>query len=196
MGNSTDMRIVVINHVSLDNVMQGPGRADEDTRNGFTAGGWAASNTDDVLLKLWGERFADSSGYLFGRHTYDGILGFWNTQDSPFKDALNAAQKFVVSNSLTDAPYPNTTIINGDVAQKIKELKAQPGKDLHIMGSGELIRFLGPLGLIDEYMLSINPIVLGAGQTMFDNKFPPTTLTLAGSTSTPSGVIVATYTNR
>jgi dihydrofolate reductase len=189
------MRIVVINGVTLDGVMQGPGRPDEDTRNGFTHGGWAEPYGDDIMMRAWGERLAASSGFLLGRRTYQDVLGYWNAQeDSPFRDPLNNAPKYVASNTLTEPlPWPNSTLLSGDIPAAVAELRQTPGKDLHIMGSGALIRSLSPLGLIDEYMLSIHPLVLGTGHRLFADGFAPTRFDLVEATPTTTGVIVATY---
>jgi dihydrofolate reductase len=189
------MRIVVISHVTLDGIMQGPGRPEEDTRDGFTHGGWAAERAgDDDIMKAWGERLAASAGFLFGRRTYQDVLGYWNTQDSPFRDALNNAPKYVASNTRTEPlPWPNSTLLSGDIPAAVTELRETPGDDLHVMGSGALIQSLGPLGLIDEYMLSIHPLVLGTGRRLFADGFPPATFDLIGTTPTTTGVIIATY---
>jgi dihydrofolate reductase len=187
------MRIVVINHVTLDGIMQGPGRREEDTRDVFTHGGWATPNTDDVILQAWGARFTASSGFLLGRRTYEDVLAYWNTQDSPFRGALNNAPKYVVSNTLTEPlPWPNSTLLSGDIPNAVAKLKETPGKDLHIMGSGGLIQTLGPLGLIDEYMLSIHPLVLGSGRRLFPNGMFAA-LRLVDSVTTTTGVVIATY---
>ena len=188
------MRIVVINGVTLDGVMQGPGRPDEDTRNGFTHGGWAEPYGDDIM-RAWGERLAAGSGFLLGRRTFQDVLGYWNAQeDSPFRDPLNKAPKYVASNTLTEPlPWPNSTLLSGDIPAAVAEVKQTPGKDLHIMGSGALIRSLSPLGLIDEYLLSIAPLVLGSGQRLFADGFAPTRFRLVEATPTTTGVIIATY---
>jgi dihydrofolate reductase len=187
------MRIVVINHVTLDGVMQGPGRPDEDTRDGFTHGGWATSRSDGALQQAWGERLTRSSGFLFGRRTYEDVLGFWNTQDSPFKDALNQAAKYVASTGAPTLRWPNSTLLTGDLSTAVTRLKAAPGNDLHIMGSGALIRSLSAHGLIDEYLLSIHPIVLGHGRRLFGDGFPPAELDLTRTATTATGVIIATF---
>ncbi|MGV9347665.1 dihydrofolate reductase family protein [Streptomyces spiralis] len=189
------MRIVVINHVTLDGVMQGPGRSDEDTRDGFTHGGWAAERGgDDAVTRAWGRRLAAGSGYLLGRRTYQDVLAHWNTQDSPFRDALNNAPKYVVSNTLAEPlPWPNSTLLSGDIPAAVAELRKTPGNDLHIMGSGALIRSLAPLGLIDEYLLCIHPLVLGVGRRLFADGFVPTTFDVADTISTATGVIIAGY---
>jgi dihydrofolate reductase len=188
------MRIVVITHVTLDGVMQGPGRPDEDTRDGFTHGGWAAARSDNEIQQAWGERLSRSSGFLFGRRTYEDVLGYWNTQDSPFKGALNQAAKFVASTGTPTLKWPNSTLLTGDVPGAVTKLRATPGDDLHIMGSGALIRSLSAHGLIDEYLLSVHPIVLGHGHRLFDDGFPPATFDLTGTAvTTPAGVIIATF---
>ena len=189
------MRIVVLNHLTLDGIMQGPGRPDEDTRGGFTHGGWAAERAgDDAIMRAWGQRLAASSGYLLGRRTYQDVLGYWNTQDSPFRDALNNAPKYIASNTLTEPlPWPNSTLLSGDIPAAVAELKQTQGSDLHIMGSGALIQSLAPHGLIDEYLLFIHPLVLGTGHRLFADGFPPATFDLAAATPTASGVIIASY---
>ncbi|GAA3355235.1 dihydrofolate reductase family protein [Streptomyces antimycoticus] len=189
------MRIVVINHVTLDGVTQGPGRADEDTRGGFALGGWAAERGgDEAVGRAWGRRLAASSGYLLGRRTYQEVLGHWNTQDSPFRDALNNAPKYVASNTLAEPlPWPNSTLLSGDIPAAVAELKQTPGDDLHIMGSGALIQSLSPLGLIDEYQLCVHPLVLGTGHRLFADGFGPVAFSLADATPTATGIIIATY---
>ena len=187
-------RIVVINHVTLDGVMQGPGRPEEDTRGGFEQGGWAAGNNDHVIGAALGERMAESGGLLLGRRSYEDMLGYWNTQDSPFKDALNMAPKYVASRTLgVPLPWPNSTLLEGDVADAVAELKREPGKDLGIMGSGELIQSLMPAGLIDEYLLMIHPLVLGSGRRLFPHGGGAQSLRLADSKTATTGVLIATY---
>jgi dihydrofolate reductase len=187
-------RVAVINHVTLDGVMQGPGRPDEDTRGGFEHGGWAVANNDDVIGAALGERMAESGGLLLGRRSYDDMLGYWNTQDSPFKDALNMAPKYVASRTLREPlPWPNSTLLDGDVVDVVAELKKQPGKDLQIMGSGELIQSLLAAGLIDEYLLMIHPLVLGSGRRLFPDDGAAHSLRLVDSKTATTGVLIATY---
>jgi dihydrofolate reductase len=190
------MRIVVINHVTLDGVMQAPGWPDEDRRGGFEQGGWAVPRSDDVMARALGERMAKGGGLLFGRRTYEGLLSYWNTQDSPFKDALNDAPKYVASKTLREPlPWPNSTLLEGDAADAVAELKEQAGNDLGIMGSGELIRSLIPQGLIDEYLLMIHPLVLGSGRRLFPDDGVVHSLRLVDSKPTTTGVLIATYEN-
>jgi dihydrofolate reductase len=186
-------RVVVINHVTLDGVMQAPGRPDEDTRDGFEHGGWATANNDEVIGAVLGTRMADSGGLLLGRRSYEDMLTYWNTQDSPFKDALNNATKYVASHAREPLSWPNSTLLEGDVADAVAGLKLESGKDLQIMGSGALIQSLAPRDLIDEYLLMIHPLVLGSGRRLFPDGSPVARLRLIDSVTTTTGVVIATY---
>ena len=192
-------RIVVMNHVTLDGVMQGPGRPDEDTRDGFTQGGWAqrSSTPGDAAGQAMGERMSAGgglAGWLFGRWTYEQLLTHWNQQpDSPFTPALNNTPKYVVSSSLTEPlPWPNSTLLRGDIASAVGALKAQSDGVLAIMGSGQLIASLMAADLIDEYLLMIHPLVLGKGRRLFPEG-AEMTLRLTDSVATPAGVVVTIY---
>jgi dihydrofolate reductase len=189
------MKLTVMNHVTLDGVMQAPGRADEDTRAGFEHGGWATPNSDEAVGRAMGEHMARSSGLLFGRRTYEDLLGYWNSvPDSPFAPALNNARKFVASTTLQEPlPWPNSTLLRDDVGEAVAALKAEGEGELGIMGSGVLIESLRPLDLIDEYLLMIHPIVLGSGRRLFPDGGPPTLLQLIGSETAGTGVLIATY---
>jgi dihydrofolate reductase len=191
------MRVVVINHVTLDGVMQAPGRADEDTRDGFEHGGWASaaiSAPDPDIAEAMGARMAESDGLLLGRRTYEDLLASWNAQGGPFKDALNNAQKYVASTTLVEPlSWPNSTLLEADVIGAARDLKARPGRELHILGSGQLIDTLMRHHLIDAFLLIIHPIVLGHGRRLFTHDGTYTTLELAGAKPTASGVIIATY---
>jgi dihydrofolate reductase len=186
-------RIVVLNHLTLDGVMQGPGRPEEDTRDGFEHGGWSMADNDDVMGQVMGVRLAESGGLLLGRRSYEDMLGYWNTTDSPFKDALNNAPKYVASHTPEPLSWPNSTLLTGDVPKAVSELKKRPGGDLHIMGSGVLIQSLMPHGLIDEYVLLIHPLVLGSGHKLFQDGSALTRLRLVDSVATTKGVVIATY---
>lgn len=189
------MRLVVINHLTLDGVMQGPGRPDEDTRGGFNHGGWAIAGGDEVMGRALGGRMGrPDGGLLLGRWSYEQMLGSWNVRGGPFKDALNNAPKYVVSrNQATRLEWPNSTLLHGDIPAAVTELKQNQTGDLVIMGSGQLIRSLLPHGLIDEYLLFIHPLVLGTGQRMFDHENHRAELQLVKSVTTTTGVIIATY---
>jgi dihydrofolate reductase len=189
------MRIVVINHITLDGVMQAPGRPDEDTRGGFSHGGWAIPGNDEVMANVLGSRMGKPSGaLLLGRLSYEDLLASWNAQGGPFKDALNNAPKYVASTSAsTRLDGPNSTLLHGDIPAAVADLKQGSDGDLVIMGSGRLIRSLLPHGLIDQYLLMIHPLVLGSGQRLFEPDDHVTKLRLLSSTPTTTGVILATY---
>lgn len=192
-------RIVVMNHVTLDGVMQAPGRPEEDTRGGFTQGGWAQLSEipDEAVGKAMGERMAAGGGlvgWLFGRRTYEDLLRYWNQQpDSPFGPMLNNAPKYVASTTLEEPlPWPNSTLLSGDVGGAVGALKAQSDGVLAMMGSGELIGSLMVAGLIDEYLLMIHPLVLGTGRRLFPDGVHAS-LRLTDSVATTTGLVIATY---
>jgi len=188
------MKIVVINNVSLDGVMQGPGRADEDTRGGFAYGGWASAEPPDPEIgAAMGARMAESDGLLFGRRTYEDLMTTWNARGGLFKDALNAAHKYVVSSTLSEPlPWPYSTLLAGDVVGSVADLKARPGRELHIMGSGQLIETLVAHDLIDELLLIVFPIVLGAGRRLFSGD-THLELDLLEAKTTNAGAVIAWY---
>jgi dihydrofolate reductase len=189
-------QVIVINSVTVDGVMQGPGRPDEDPRGGFTSGGWAAEAMNDEVQAAVNERVRQAGGLrlLLGRRSYEGMLGYWNTQEHPFKEGLNNAPKYVASTTMRDpAPFPNTTLLASDVPGAVSALKQRPGNDLVVMGSGELINTLMPHGLIDEYMLIIHPRVLGVGRRLFREGATPLGLTLLSARPTSTGALIAVY---
>jgi len=190
------MRVLVVNHLSLDGVVQGPGRPDEDTRDGFRHGGWAEqAAADPAIGAAMGERMGGDFAWLFGRRSYEDMLSHWNRVGGPFKDGLNGTQKFVAtSDPGADLPWPNSTVLSGDVPAAVAALRERPaGTTLVIMGSGRLIRSLLPHGLIDEMFLMIHPVVLGSGRRLFgpDDDIRP--LHLVDSSVTDTGVLLATY---
>lgn len=189
------MRIVAINHLTLDGVMQGPGDAGEDRRGGFIHGGWAAPRNDQAMLEAIGKRMPKSDGgMLLGRLSYELMLSAWNARGGPYKDALNNIRKYVVSNNPTiSLPWPNSNLVHGDIPMAIADIKSKSDGNLVIMGSGELIRSLMPHGLIDEFLLMIHPIVLGSGRRLFEHGGPTTEFTLASSTPTSTGVMLCAF---
>jgi dihydrofolate reductase len=189
-------RVIVINSVTLDGVLQGPGRVDEDTRGGFSLGGWAAATMNDEIQSAVNARVAEAGGLrlLLGRRSYQTMLGYWNTQDHPFKDGLNNAPKYVASTTLREpAPWPNTTLLGGDIPGAVTALKRQPDNDLVIMGSGELIQTLMRHDLIDEYLLVIHPRVLGTGRRLFPDGGAAASLRLVSSRPASTGALIAVY---
>jgi dihydrofolate reductase len=186
-------KVIVMNWVTLDGVMQGPGRPDEDTRDGFEHGGWGIPYGDEATVAKMGERMGGDRAFLFGRRTYEDLLASWNAKGGPFKDALNNARKYVASsNSTARLGWPNSTLLHGDVPAAVADLKESSGTNLMIMGSGVLISALMAADLIDEYLLMIAPLVLGAGRRLFAGG-TQASLRLVDSIATNRGVLIATY---
>ena len=186
-------RVIVMNGVSLDGVMQSPGRPDEDKRDGFEHGGWAVPYSDAAMVAKMGERMGDDRAWLFGRRTYEQLLASWNARGGPFKDALNDTEKYVASsNPATTLDWPNSTLLHGDVPAAVAELKEGSSANLVIMGSGVLIGSLMAADLIDEYLLTIAPLVLGSGRRLFaGGTHAP--LRLVESSATSTGALIAIY---
>jgi dihydrofolate reductase len=184
-------QIQVFMSLSLDGVMQAPGRPDEDTRGGFTRGGWATPYADPMM---W-EGMGGAGSLMLGRRTYEDFYGLWPKQtDNPFTPVLNASQKYVASRTLEEPlPWENSTLLEGDVPAAVAELKEKNDQDIMILGSGELVRSLLPTGLIDRFALLIHPLVLGTGQRLFADGGPPADLQLEGSKTTGTGVVIATF---
>jgi len=188
-------KITVINNVTLDGVMQGPARPDEDTRGGFTHGGWAIPYQDSVLAKKMGEMMASGNGsLLLGKRTYEDFYSVWPKRtDNPITQHLNQVQKYVASTTLKEPlPWQNSVLLGGDAADAVAALKRQDGGDLAVLGSGELIKSLIRRRLIDEYILLIFPIALGSGRRLFPEG-EVVRLRLVDSLTTTTGVIIASY---
>jgi dihydrofolate reductase len=188
------VRVLVVNHVTLDGVMQGPGRPDEDTRDGFRHGGWAQAANDPAMGAAMSERMGEGFSWLFGRRSYDDMLAHWNEVGGPFKDGLNGPTKYVASsNPDAHLPWPNSTLLTGDVPAAVASLRERPGGNLVVMGSAKLVQSLLPHGLVDEFLLMIHPLVLGSGRRLFGPDDDAHRLELVGCTPTASGVLMATY---
>jgi dihydrofolate reductase len=188
-------KVVVFTSLTLDGVMQAPGRPDEDRRGGFDRGGWAQPYNDPVMGRVAAEGMAKEGSLLLGRRTYEDFFSFWPKQpDNPFTEALDNTRKYVASTT-TEEPLPwrNSTLLKGDAADAVAELKRQSDGDLTVLGSGELVQSLRRRDLIDEYMLLIHPLVLGTGRKLFPDGGPPAELRLAETVTTTTGVIIATY---
>jgi dihydrofolate reductase len=186
-------RVVVIENVTLDWVMQAPGRPDEDVRGGFEHGGWAVPY--QAMGSLMGERSGGTGALLFGRRTYEDFAGFWpKQQDNPFTDVLDNTQKFVASRTLAEPlPWRNSTLLEGDAADAVAELKERPGDDLVVLGSGRLVQSLMRRALVDELVLLIHPLVLGSGRRLLADGDPEASLRLVDARTTPTGVVIARY---
>jgi dihydrofolate reductase len=188
-------KVVVFTSLTLDGVMQAPGRPDEDPRGGFAHGGWAAPYNDPVMAEVAAEGLANPGPILLGRRTYEDFFSFWPHQtDNPFTQVLDDTLKYVASTTLAEPlPWRNSVLLRGDAAEAVARLKREPGKDLLVLGSGELTRSLMRRDLVDEYVLQIHPLVLGSGRRLFDDGVPPASLELVSSVTTTTGVIIATY---
>jgi len=187
--------ISVVNSLTLDGVMQAPGRPDEDRRGGFAHGGWAQPYGDEVMGREMGKGMSRPGALLFGRRTYEDFYKVWpNRTDNPFTPRLNNSRKYVVSTTLEEPlPWVNSTLLKGDAAEAVAKLKAEPGDDLTILGSGELIRSLMRRNLIDTFTLLIHPLVLGTGRRLFAADGALAAFRLTNSVTTTKGVIIATY---
>jgi dihydrofolate reductase len=187
-------KIIVFNNVTLDGVMQGPGRPDEDRRGGFKHGGWSVPYADEETGKLATEGMRTTGAMLLGRRTYQDLLTHWNKAGGPFKDMLNNVPKYVVSRTLKEPlPWPNSTLLDGELTEAVATLRKKDGKDIVILGSGEVVRKLLAKALVDEFILLIHPLVLGDGQRLFDDGGPGAAFDLADTRTTTTGVIVARY---
>ena len=187
------MRVVVIENVTLDGVMQGPARADEDPRGGFAHGGWAIPYNDEVMAEKMGERMAREGALLLGRRTYEDFFAVWPKRtDNPYTPVLNRTQKYVASTTLSEPlPWENSVLL-GDAVEAVRRMRMKVDDgDLAIIGSGALVRALARAGLVDEFLLLIHPLSLGTGQRLFDGV--DATLRLVDTLTTTTGVIIATY---
>jgi len=188
-------KVVVFTSLTLDGVMQAPGRPDEDRRDGFAHGGWAAPYNDPVMGAVAAEGMANAGPLLLGRRTYEDFYSFWPHQtDNPFTEVLDNTLKYVASTTLEEPlPWRNSALLEGDAAEAVAGLKRQPGKDLVVLGSGELVQSLRRRNLVDEYVLLIHPLVLGSGRRLFPDGGAFATLRLADTKTTTTGVVIATY---
>jgi dihydrofolate reductase len=190
--------ITVTMSVTLDGVVQGLGRPDEDTRGGFAHGGWGTRYQDDVLAREMGKGMSRPGDMLFGRRTWQDFTTAWGgrTDGNPFTTHLNAATKYVASTTLEDAgAWENSILLRGGAAETVAELKGRPGRDLSIIGSASLVRDLHAAGLVDHYTLLIHPLTLGTGVRLFGDA-PLTEFALMSCVPTTKGVLIARYDRR
>jgi dihydrofolate reductase len=194
------MRTVTVTMwVTLDGIVQGLGRPDEDTRGGFTHGGWGPRYDDEVMGREMATAMARPGDMLLGRRTWQDFITAWGrrTDGNPFTARMNATTKYVASRTLDDAgAWQNSILLRGDAAGTVAELKARPGGDLGIIGSVSLVRTLHAAALIDRYMLLICPLTLGSGTRLFEGPAPLTEFELISSITTTKGVIIAHYARR
>ena len=189
-------KIVVFELMTLDGVMQAPGRPGEDGRGGFKHAGWAAPYADPVMGKAAGESMATTGALLFGRRTYEDFYSVWpkRTDGNPFTEVLNNTRKYVASATLEEPlPWINSTLLKGDAAEAVARLRKKAGKNIVVLGSGKLVRSLMRNHLVDEYVLQIHPLVLGSGRRLFSDGDPFAALKLIDTKTTTTGVVIATY---
>ena len=188
-------RMVAIVSLTLDGVMQAPGRADEDVRGGFEFGGWANPYRDQVMGQAMSQGMSRGADLLFGRRTYEDFYEVWPKRtNNPYTDVLNRSQKYVASKTLRDPlPWEHSTLLSGEAAETVAELKRQPGLDLVVLGCGDLLQTLMRHRLVDSYVLLIHPLVLGPGRRLFNEDGAYAALRLANSVTTTTGVVIATY---
>ncbi|MGF1646130.1 MAG: dihydrofolate reductase family protein [Kineosporiaceae bacterium] len=188
--------VVAVEYVSLDGVMQSPGRPDEDTRGGFDRGGWASEllADDPVAAEAAMAGQGRTVAMLFGRRTYLDLVGHWltTTEPNPFTQILRDIPKYVVSSTLTEPlPYPASELLSGDPAVTVRRVREAVDGDVVVLGSGQLVRALAAADLVDRYVLAILPVLLGSGARLFDGA--QARLTVEQSVTSPRGTVVATY---
>ena len=191
------MKLTTLTMVTVDGVMQGLGGPDEDRRGGFERGGWVAQWFDDEGGTFLNEVYGRADAFLLGRRTYEIFARSWGTWpdpgDNPIWTALNTRPKYVVSTTLTDPNWADTTVLSGDLAAAVGELKAKGEGELQVHGSGNLIRWLLANDLVDELILLVCPVVVGQGTRLFPDTGPHLALELVDSESSPKGVTIQVY---
>jgi dihydrofolate reductase len=190
------MKLTVNINISVDGVMQGLGGPEEDRRDGFERGGWAMPHADSETMALIGEVYQRADAFLFGRWTYEVFAGSWGAMadsDDPIAVALNTRPKYVASTTLADPRWADTTVLTGDVAAAVGELKARPGGELQVVGSLSVVRLLLDNDLVDELTLLTFPVVVGQGRRLFPDSGPDLALELVESRATTNGVTMQVY---
>lgn len=194
------MKLTVTTNVSVDGVMQGLGGSNEDRSGGFDRGGWALPLVDTEAGDHLNEVYGGADAFLFGRRTYEIFAGSWGTGswggdqgDNPISVALNTKPKYVVSTTLTDPQWAGTTVLSGDVAAAVRDLKAQQDGELLVPGSGVLVRWLLANDLVDQLDLLTYPVVIGQGTRLFPETGPDRALELVTSQTTSGGITIQTY---
>ncbi len=194
---TTIVKLTTMTQVTLDGVMQGNGSASDDRRNGFERGGWARGAGDEETRTFITQTYQRAEAFLFGRRTYELFAGSWGSvgqmRAHPIGVALNEAPKYVASNTLTAPRWADTTVLCGDLAAAISDLKAKPGDELQVHGSGALIRWLLANDLVDEMILIVIPVVLGQGARLFPETGPDLAFGLVESRVDSKGVSTQVY---
>ena len=185
-------KIIVLEHISLDGVIQAPGGPEEDTSGGFAHGGWISAHSDEILGKALRKQMNSPFDLLLGRKTFDIWEPYWPKHADAWP-GVNTATKYVASNTLTSSEWQPSVFLNGNVAEKVVKLKEQPGPDLHVWGSSHLLQTLIKRDLVDTFWLMIYPITLGGGKRLFADGTIPARFKVTESTITPNGVFVVNY---
>jgi dihydrofolate reductase len=190
------MKLTTTTQVSVDGVVQGNGGPDENRSGGFERGGWARPLFDSEAMAFVDQVYQRADAFLFGRRTYELFAGYWGVREdlgNPIVGALNTKPKYVASNTLTDPKWSDTTVVSGDVAAVIGELKAKPGGELQVHGSGTLVRWLLDNQLVDEITLLVCPVVVGQGTRLFPDNGRDMAIDLVESRAFPKGITLQVY---
>ncbi len=190
------MKITITEFMTLDGVTQGPGSADEDTSDGFTAGGWLVPHMDETFIRQASEWLDLADGLLLGRRTYEAFARDWpqiTDPDDPFTERMNGLPKYVVSSTLTELPWQPATLLGGDAAQAVSALRSKPGRELQIHGSNTLAASLLVAGLVDKLRLVVAPTTLGAGRQLFGRNGITAGFRLTKQAATPGGLLILEY---
>jgi dihydrofolate reductase len=185
-------KVIVLEHISLDGVIQAPGGPNEDTSGDFAYGGWIAPYSDEILGTLLRRQMNLPFDLLLGRRTFEIWEPYW-PQHADAWPGVNTATKYIASNTRTSSKWQPSVFLNGDIAEKVAEIKQQPGPDLHVWGSGNLIQTLIKPDLVDAFWLMIYPLTLGGGKRLFAGGTIPAAFKVTESKVTPNGVIVVNY---
>jgi dihydrofolate reductase len=190
-------RVVVVEWMTLDGVVQAPGHPDEDRDGGFEHGGWHLPYFDDLARRWVVQGYAEAAGFLFGRRTYENLAGYWpnaSEEEQVIAEPLNTKPKYVASRTLTEPlEWQNSVLLRGDMARAVRTLKQEEGGDLHVIGSSEFAQALIEHDVVDEFRLMTDPLVVGGGKRLFRNRGALKPLRLVESQATSTGAILATY---
>ena len=190
------MQLTVTTFLSVDGVYQGPGGPEEDRSDGFDRGGWLVPHFDEATGQFMNEIFQEVDAFLLGRRTYEIFAASWPNATDPddtVAKALNTLPKYVASSTLRDPQWANTTVLDGDLASAVQELRDLDGRELQVHGSGRLVQFLLANDLVDRLNLLVFPVIVGAGSRLFPDRGIATGLALDESRTTPSGVAISVY---